>query len=118
VSETIYMPPEQAYQAYQQAPENPYAQQPYAQQPYPYAQPQAYPDPNDGKAIQIVGYSMAGASLIIPLLGLAGLVLGIITATKPRRGGHGAAIIVLSLLLGIVGFAIWSEINASSTTTY
>ena len=108
---------ETTYQPYQPspAPENPYAHQAYAQQPYPYAQPQAYPDPNDGKTIQIVGYSMAGASLIIPILGLAGLILGIMTATKPGRGGHGAAIICLSLLLGIVGFLVWSEVQTTST---
>lgn len=61
----------------------------------------------------IVGYSMAGAAIIFPILGLAGLVLGIITATKPGRGGHGAAIICLSVILGAVSWVFWVSVFAS-----
>lgn len=63
-----------------------------------------------GKTVQTVGYVMAGASLVMPILGLAGLVLGIITATKPNRGGHGAAIICLSLALGVLAAFFWSGV--------
>jgi hypothetical protein len=62
----------------------------------------------------IVGYSMAGGAIIMPVLGLAGLILGIITATKPRRGGHGAAIICLSVALGVVSSIFWSSVFLSS----
>ena len=108
-------------QAYQQPYPQPYGAQQgywapqYAAQ-YP-PQPVANPE-EDGKALQIVGYVMAGSAIVIPILGLAGLVLGIITATKPRRGAHGAAIICLSLVVGIVGFLVWNEIYSQDTTTY
>jgi hypothetical protein len=55
--------------------------------------------------------------LLIPFLGLPGLILGIITATKPRRGGHGAAIICLSVVLAIVGWVIWASIAFNDVDT-
>lgn len=72
-----------------------------------YAPPVAPPNPDDGRTLQIVGYSMAGLALALPILGLAGLVLGILTATKPNRGGHGAAIISLSVLLAVFSYVFW-----------
>jgi hypothetical protein len=92
-----------------------------AQQAAPY-QPPAYrpqrsygPVPaaassGDGQTVQTVGYVMAGASLVMPILGLVGLILGIITATKPNRGGHGAAIICLSLVLGVLAAVFWTGV--------
>ncbi len=104
---------------------------PYQQTaPYPlpeHAQPAAAPPPQHymhappaapgeaGKTVQTVGYVMAGASLVIPILGLAGLVLGIITATKPNRGGHGAAIICLSLVLGLLAAFFWSGVYSDGS---
>ena len=43
----------------------------------------------------------------MPLIGLAGLILGIITATKRGRGGHGAAIIILSIVVAGISAAVW-----------
>lgn len=75
-----------------------------------YAPPEVPVDPNEGRTVMIVGYSMAGASLILPILGLAGLILGIITATKPGRGGHGAAIICLSIILAVASWIFWLSV--------
>ena len=74
-------------------------------------------DAEEGKTIQVVGYVMAGASVIMPILGLAGLILGIITATKRGRGGHGAAIICLSIALSVISFLVWLSIMAHSAST-
>jgi hypothetical protein len=70
-------------------------------------------DPQDGRAIQIVGYVMAGLAIVVPALGVVGLILGIITATKPGRGGHGAAIISISVGLALVGFVFWGALAAA-----
>jgi len=95
--------------------ENPVQQAaPYQQPAYPprmaYGQPPAPASSGDGQTVQTVGYVMAGASLIMPILGLVGLILGIITATKPNRGGHGAAIICLSLVLGLLAAVFWAGV--------
>ena len=80
---------------------------PYAPAPF---HPSVPADPNDGRTIMIVGYSMAGAALVLPIFGVAGMVLGIVTATKPRRSGHGAAIICLSVVLGAVSWVFWTSV--------
>ncbi len=85
---------------------------PYA----PTSSPSVLINQSDGRTAMIVGYSMAGASLIVPIVGIAGLVLGIITATKPGRGGHGAAIICLSVILGAVSWVFWTSVVLSSAT--
>jgi hypothetical protein len=61
----------------------------------------------DGKGIQIAGYICAGFAALMPLLGLAGLILGILTATKRGRGGHGAAIIILSIVIAGISYVVW-----------
>lgn len=71
-------------------------------------------DAGDGRTIQTVGYVMAGLAIVMPILGVAGLVLGIITATKPGRGGNGAAIISLSVVLGVVGIVLWAAVAAGN----
>jgi hypothetical protein len=45
-------------------------------------------------------------------------VLGIITATKPNRGGHGAAIIALSLVLGVLAAFFWTGVYESDGGSY
>ena len=92
-----YQPP-----AYAAPPAAPYPGQPYA----------PGPNPDEGKTLQIIGYVMAGCALIIPVLGLVGLILGIIVATKPGRGGHGAAIIAISLVVGLASFFFWLGVNS------
>jgi hypothetical protein len=52
------------------------------------------------RGIVITGAICALGAIVIPILGLAGLILGIIAATKPGRGTQGAAIILCSILLG------------------
>jgi hypothetical protein len=71
-------------------------------------------DPDAGKGVQTAGYVVACASLLIPFLGIVSLVLGIITATKPGRGGHGAAIIALSIVLPFIGWMLWIAFSFSS----
>lgn len=65
----------------------------------------------DGEIVQKWGYVFAISTLIMPVLGLVGLILGIITATKPHRERHGIAIIGLSLVLGVLAVVLWSVVN-------
>jgi hypothetical protein len=62
----------------------------------------------DGEIVQKWGYVFAFSTLIMPILGLVGLILGIITATKPHRERHGLAIIGISLLLGVLAVVLWT----------
>lgn len=78
---------------------------------YAQAGPQAAAAPvssDSGKNIQVLGYIMAAASILIPFLMIGGVVLGIITCTKPRSRVHGAAIIGLNLLIGIIAWSAWA----------
>jgi phosphotransferase system glucose/maltose/N-acetylglucosamine-specific IIC component len=86
--------------------------------PPPIAQPLPEPaarsepvDPSDGEVLQKWGYVMAFSTLIMPILGLVGLVLGIMLATKPHRERHGVAVIAISLALGILAVALWSLLS-------
>jgi hypothetical protein len=63
----------------------------------------------DGRSVQTAGFVCALLSLLMPLLGLPGLILGAITATKPGRGGIGATIIILSVLLSGLSSVYWYE---------
>src|ERR1039458_229014 len=74
-------------------------------------------DPQDGHTIQVVGYWMLVATAIIPFLMIAGVILGIITCTKPGRGGHGAAIICLHLFVGIFAWVVWAAIIGAIATS-
>jgi hypothetical protein len=65
-------------------------------------------DPSDGEVLQKWGYVMAFSTLLMPVLGLVGLTLGIILATKPHRERHGLVIIGISLALGVLAVLIWS----------
>lgn len=107
-----YDPPPQQYAPPQQYP----PQQQYPPVGYP---PVGYPpvpgrDPDEGKTVQILGYVLAGASALFPILALAALILGIITATKPHRRGHGFAIIGLSVVIGIGAFVFWASVNTNA----
>ena len=78
---------------------------------YAQAGPQAaapVTDARSGMTILVLGYIMAGASLLIPFLLIPGVVLGIITCTKPGRSVHGAAIICLNLVIGVIAWAAWA----------
>jgi hypothetical protein len=94
--------------------------------PQPVPQPSAAPPGpapaagGEGKTAMIVGYVLAGASFLLPILGLGGLILGIVVATKPGRGWHGAAIMGLSVVLAIIGFVVWMSLAlaGTETTTY
>jgi hypothetical protein len=88
--------------------------------PPPIAQPVPEPgarrqvsDPAEGEVLQKWGYVMAFSALFFPILGLVGLVLGILTATKPHRERHGVAIICISVALGILAVALWSSVSDS-----
>ena len=93
----------------------PHQQPPPPSQPLPvrqYQRPRA-PSPgssatSDGEIVQKWGYVMAFSTLIMPILGLVGMILGIITATKPGRSRHGAAIIAVSLVLAVLAAAVWA----------
>jgi hypothetical protein len=66
----------------------------------------------EGKGLMISGYIMVALTLLIPLFMLPGLVIGIITASvKKTQRAHGAAIIVLSLVVGVLAFIMWASIN-------
>jgi hypothetical protein len=65
----------------------------------------------EGEIVQKWGYVFAFSTLIMPILGLVGLILGIVTATKPHRERHGIAIIGISLVLGVLAVVLWSVVN-------
>jgi hypothetical protein len=82
----------------------------YAPQP---AQVQTRAPEAEGKGLMIAGYILVGLTLLIPLLALPGLIVGIITASiKKTQRAHGAAIIVGSLVVGVLAFLFWASINA------
>lgn len=64
----------------------------------------------EGRGVQIAGYICAAAAAVMPIVGLAGLILGILTATKRGRGGHGAAIIILSIVVAAISFIVWVNV--------
>jgi hypothetical protein len=77
----------------------------------PLSEPAARPapaDPSEGEVLQKWGYVMAFSTLIMPILGLVGLTLGVMLATKPHRERHGIAIIAISLVLGVLAVVLWS----------
>jgi hypothetical protein len=88
----------------------------YAAPPPPPFPGPAEQSPSDGQGIQTAGYIAAGLSVLMPILGLAGLILGIITATKRGRGGHGAAIIIVSIALSTVSAIYWYDHYLTKTT--
>ena len=65
---------------------------------------------SEGKGIQTAGYICAMLAAVLPLIGLAGLILGILTATKRGRGGHGAAIIILSIVVAGISSLVYFNI--------
>ncbi len=65
----------------------------------------------DGEIVQKWGYVFAFSTLVMPILGLVGLVLGMVTATKPGRERQGLAIIGISLVLGVLAVVLWSVVN-------
>ena len=68
----------------------------------------------EGKGLMIAGYILVGLTLLIPLLALPGLIIGIITASvKKTQRAHGAAIIVGSLVVGVLAFLLWASINTA-----
>ena len=68
------------------------------------------PGTSDGKGIQVAGYMCVVLSALMPAIGIAGLILGILTTTKRGRGGHGAAIIVLSILVSAISFVVYYNV--------
>jgi hypothetical protein len=100
------------YPSQQYAPEAP-APQPWMHAPVP-AQVQMKAPGEEGKGLMIAGYILVGLTLLIPLLALPGLIVGIVTASvKKTQRAHGAAIIVLSLVVGVLAFVMWASINAA-----
>jgi hypothetical protein len=98
-------------QNYTAAPASPAWMQAPAQAPV-HVQTQA--PGHEGKGLMISGYIMVALTLLIPLFALPGLIIGIITASvKKTQRGHGAAIIVLSLVVGVLAFAFWASINTA-----
>jgi hypothetical protein len=91
----------------------PPAQPAWMYQPAP-AQVQTEAPGAEGKGLMITGYILVGLTVLIPLLMLPGLIVGIVTAcVKKTQRSHGAAIIVLSLVVGVLAFAMWASINAA-----
>ena len=97
-----FAPPAPAEPAWMHAPAYPPA-------PLPVAPAQ------EGQGLMIAGYTLAGLTALFPILALPGLIVGIILATKPTRRGHGAAVIVLSLVVGVLAFIAWAAINSPGT---
>jgi hypothetical protein len=64
----------------------------------------------DGEVLQKWGYVMAISTVVMPILALAGLILGAITATKPGRERHGAWIMGISVALGAVTLLLWATV--------
>ena len=89
---------------------------PYDQPPPPPVRmehPRPHPRPaasGDGEVLQKWGYVMAISTLIMPILALVGLILGIITRTKPGRERHGAWIIGISVGLGLLTVLVWAAL--------
>jgi hypothetical protein len=77
------------------------------------AAPRRPADPSDGEVLQKWGYVMAFSTLIMPILGLVGLTLGSILATKPHRQRHGLTIIGISLALGVLAVVLFSVASGS-----
>jgi hypothetical protein len=88
----------------------PPADQPPAERPAPRSPRPASSATGDGEIVQKWGYVMACSTVVMPILGVVGLVLGIITATKPNRRNHGAAIIGISVVLGVVTAVLWATV--------
>ena len=65
---------------------------------------------SDGEVLQKWGYVMAISTLIMPVLALVGLILGIITRTKPGRERHGTWIIGISVGLGLLTVVVWATV--------
>jgi hypothetical protein len=86
---------------------------PYDQPPPPPAhmeRPRSATPSSDGEVLQKWGYVMAVSTLIMPVLALVGLILGIITRTKPGRERHGAWIIGISVGLGLLTVLVWATL--------
>ena len=92
------------------------------ERPVPYHQPPPQPlqmesprprsgaSSSDGELLQKWGYVMAISTLIMPILALVGLILGIITRTKPGRERHGTWIIGISVGLGLLTVLVWAAL--------
>lgn len=66
-----------------------------------------------GKGTIVAGYICGFLAILIlpPILGIAGLILGIVNITK-GNAGHGIAQIIISIVCGIIGSAIGVAIFA------
>jgi hypothetical protein len=83
-------------------------------------EPSPKPVDKDERSLETSGWLCAIAALFIPIVGLAGLVIGTILAGKPGRASKGAAIIVLSIVLAAGSSIFWYEHvlhQATSQTT-
>jgi hypothetical protein len=96
------------------APVAPQPSEPAPPPPTPVHPPSPPSDSNPTKHYVRWGWILAGASLIIPLLAIGGIVLGAITIAKGggRRTGMGIGIIVASFVIGLFSLFFW--IGASS----
>ena len=61
------------------------------------------------------GWVLAGLSVLLPFLALGGLIFGIFALTKDRPG-HGAGMIVVSLLGPVIWVYVMSSVMLSSNS--
>lgn len=53
----------------------------------------------------VAGYLLAIAGRWLPIVGVAGFVVGLVVATRPGRGAHGAAIVLIAVAMTLLGAA-------------
>jgi hypothetical protein len=63
----------------------------------------------DEQALETSGWLCVLGSLFIPIIGLAGLIIGTILASKPGKASKGASILILSILVSVVSSTYWYE---------
>jgi hypothetical protein len=63
----------------------------------------------DIRRLETAGWLCALTALFIPIVGLAGLIIGAILAGKPGKASRGASVIILSIVLAAASSVFWYE---------
>lgn len=68
------------------------------------------PQPKPSKVMSVVAFVLAGAAMLIPFLGVAGIGFGIAAAVRKEKLGQRALWVAAGAT--VVGFVIWGAINS------